>query len=222
MRLVLSFTLLCAASLPLLAAPDPATTRPVTAQETASFDAFLQSRIAGQPPATPNLTPTLTATRQGKRWLLTASVDSAPRRGLPPLCKMTRSNFVHDANAPQQARWSEPAPAQQYAWFERGPVCGAPREPLRLLHPLPDQDVIALVNQQAALLQSARLLMAGNTSCARQRALNFKLAALDVGAGTTAGLFGLIMQSDRNSTAQVWVKRYGNGFTAWNVVCPAA
>lgn len=216
MRLALSFMILFAVAPPLLAAP--AQTRAVTAQEAASFDAFLQDHMVGQPAGTP----TLTATRPGKRWLVTASVASAPRRGLPPLCKMTRSNFVYDASAQQQARWSEPAPAQQYAWFERGPVCGAPREPLRLLHALPDQDVIALVNQHAALLQSARLLMAGNTSCARQRSLNFRLVALDVGAGATAGLFGLILQSDRDSTAQVWVKRYGNGFTAWNVVCPAA
>lgn len=220
MRLALSFTILCAVSQPLLAAPAPAQTRAVTAQEAASLEAFLHSRMADQPAGTP----VLKATRPGKRWLVTASVDSAPRRGLAPLCKMTRSNFVYDASAAATARWSEPAPApaQQYAWFERGPVCGAPREPLRLLQALPDQDVIALVNQHAALLQSARLLMAGNTSCARQRALNFKLVALDAGAGATAGLFGLILQSDRDSTAQVWVKRYGNGFTAWNVVCPAA
>ncbi|WP_144241462.1 hypothetical protein [Janthinobacterium agaricidamnosum] len=205
----------------LMLLPLPATakdTRPASEHEIKSFEAFYRDRFAYQSTAEPVLSVTRAA--QGKQWHVTATVDSAPQRAQAPLCKMLRSSFVYDTKAPRH--WIEEIPAGQYAWFDRGPACRRATEPVKLIQPLPDPHVIALMNQQARLLQSARLLMAGNTSCARQRSLNFKLAGIDIGADkNTAGMFGLVFQSDRDSSATVWVKYYRNDLTAWNVTCPA-
>jgi len=159
-------------------------------------------------------------------WTVTAAVDLAPTRGLGALCRMRRLHFRYDRSARKDQRWSDSAPAEQFAWINPSAGCPlppAPSLPARLLQHVPDADIITLLGQSAALLARARLLFAGSTSCAELRSYNFTLLSLDIGAAAAGQeeLPGLLFQSDHQRTAYVWVKRRGDELTAWNVSCPA-
>jgi hypothetical protein len=77
-------------------------------------------------------------------------------------------------------------------------------------------DIVTVLEQQDQVLQSARLLFAGNTQCAPQRAHNFKLEAIDVSPDQ---LYQLTYRSDRGGTAQVAVRKRARELTAWTAHC---
>jgi hypothetical protein len=194
--------------------------RAASAQESASFEAFYRQRAG----AAPWPRAALEASRKAgvRSWTVTAMVELAPTRGLGALCRMSRLHFNYAPAAKKDGRWSDGAPAEQFAWINAAAGCPRPAQPVRLLQHLPDTDILALLGQQAALLARARLLLAGSTACAELRAYNFTLAGLDIGA-PAAGLEelpGLLFQSDHQRSAYVWVKRRGDELTAWNVSCP--
>ena len=85
-----------------------------------------------------------------------------------------------------------------YAWLDRG-ACRPVAEPVRLLQRVPDAELEGVLLYQKPLLARARLLMAGNTECAPLRALNFSLAAVDVGASRPQAQeqYALVFRSDR-------------------------
>jgi len=145
---------------------------------------------------------------------LVAHVDSPPRRGLRALCRMERRVFAY------QNGWTVEPVRRQFVWIEPN-ACTRAGQPVALQSPMPDADVLGLLERERAMLQSARLLFGGNSQCARQRALNFSLAGIVIGTSgsSTEVLAGLAFRSDRNSSATVWVRRSGLDYTAWNVSC---
>ncbi|PHV06889.1 hypothetical protein CSQ96_12950 [Janthinobacterium sp. BJB412] len=116
-----------------------------------------------------------------------------------------------------------------YVWLARGAVCttpqpGQPGQPALLQPALSDAAAVALLRGQAELLTRARLLFAGNTSCARLRALDFTLQALGpapAGAAGAGAMYELRYRSDRDNEARVAVRQHRAELTAWNVNCPA-
>lgn len=194
---------------PAIAAPE---TRAPTDAERASFDAFYQPRFPGAHAA-----PLLSIGRADPKqpWRIAASVDSAPRRGLGALCRLDRLDFSFAGH------WNAAAEARPYAWLERA-GCAHPAPAVELLQQMPDVDLVALLERQAALLQSARILLGGNTACASQRSFRFALAAVTVGsAGPNPELMaGLVFKSDHATSATVWIRRSGLDYNAWNVTCP--
>lgn len=198
-------------------------TRAASTQEAQSFDAYYRSQ---HPDAAP-VQPVFEIERQprGSGWNVAAHIDAAPQRSSPALCRMSRSRYDYQAGAarqkPQQ-RWSARAPDQQFVWLSRGGGCGiAPMAAVELTQPLADADIVSLLQLHPALMQRARLLLAGNTQCATLRSLPFHPVALGAAAGAGAGMFSITFESDRASTAQVTVRKSGAEFSAWNVSCPA-
>lgn len=189
-----------------------AETRAASEQELKAFHTYYQQQF----PDNHANQPTFSITRPGpaEAWEVRAFVDSAPRRGLRSLCRMQRIDFKLDG------RWSAAERQRQFVWLEPK-QCSTPARPVELKTPMPDADVLGLLEHQHGLLKSARLLFGGNTACARQRALNFTLAAIDIGTSGSSSevLAGLAFKSDRNTHATVWVRRSGLAYDAWNVSC---
>jgi hypothetical protein len=210
MKRAISLAALALAASPLaMAAPE---TRAPTAPEAQSFDAYYRQQFPQAQPATPAFT--VSRPGPGAVWTLTASVDAPPAHDLLALCRSSRSQFTYNG------RWTATAP-RQFAWLQRG-ACVAPPQPVELKQPMASTKVIALLERQAALLQSARIMLSGNTSCARQRSYRYVLTGLDAGtAGPSPGLSaGLVYTSDHGTQATVWVRRSGLDFIAWAVSCP--
>lgn len=190
--------------------PHAAETRPATDQERSAFEAFhtAQSRQGARPPI-------FNITRNGAEpWRVEAYQDGQPRRALRALCRMNRKVFTYDG------RWHH-ASERQFAWHDAA-KCGAPSAPIALGQRMPDTDILALIEQQAALLKRARLLFAGNTACAPQRAYNYRLAGIDVSVFIDGSeeMATLTYLSDRGPTARVWARRTGLAYDPWNVSCP--
>lgn len=181
------------------------------AERKAFFDFYRQAR-----PDNHGEQPRLTVIRKDSaaRWEITAEVDSQPARGLRTLCRSQRASYR------LAQRWLALGAPREMAWIDRA-ACRAPARPVTLLHPMPDAEVLALLEQAPTLLKSARLLFGGNTMCARQRAYPFSLAAIDIGTSgsSTEVLAGLQFHSDRATRATVWVRRNGLSYDAWNVSC---
>jgi hypothetical protein len=193
-----------------MAAPE---TRPPTDAELASFHAHYQQQFPNTRPAKP----VFNITREGAKgaWTITASVDSAPTRGLGALCRMNRSDFRY------AGRWSGGDKARPYAWLEhRG--CTMTARAVEMVQQLPDTEVARLLEQHLALLQSARILLGGTTACASQRSFRFTLAQIEVGSAGPSPevLAGLVFRSDHDTVAKVWARRSGADYNAWNVSCP--
>lgn len=133
---------------------------------------------------------------------------------------MSRSEFLYDARAPREARWSEAGAPRQFAWIDRASCASSDRK-VELWQRIPDAALIPLIQQRGALLARARLLLAGNTSCAPHRSLPYRLAGIDVGAppGGKEEMMALVFDSDRAARARVWVKQRGAELNAWNVAC---
>jgi hypothetical protein len=182
-------------------------TRLPTDQERASFQAYYPKA------ATPAL---YTVTREGGSgpWRIEATLDGAPRRALRALCRMDRLSFIHDG------QWRA-GPVRQFAWHGQA-GCSVPPTPIALGQRMPDTDILALIEQQGVLLKRARLLFAGNTGCAPQRAYNYQLAGIDVGVFINGSeeMATLTYRSDRGPTARVWARRSGLAYDPWNVSCP--
>ena len=204
--------------------------REPTAAERTSFDEFFAARNASrqQNPlgAAPLFAPAFDIERErGKPWRVIARVDSAPApfNSAPELCRQIRSSFVYDAGKPADQRWSDSAEAPQwYVWLAQPNMpCQAARYTV-LMHPaLPATEAVALLRQHRELLTRARLLFAGNSQCARQRALTFRLAAMEPAAREAGAIamFGMVFESDRDTVARVAVRKCRAEYAAWNVSC---
>ena len=185
---------------------------PATDKEQASFfDYYSASHAAGG-----LLRPQFAVTSaRGKRHV-TATVDGPAERAALPLCHQPRSVFDYDPKAAKDKRWSERAPVR-LVWFSQQPQCGAqPETPIRLLAPLPDQQVLALIQQHPTLLNNARLLMAGNTSCAPSRSRRYRLTALD---RAKDGLPVLVFENAIDEQARIAVRSSRNELVAWRAEC---
>ena len=168
------------------------------------------------------LRPQFRVTREGGkrgRRIVTATVDGPAQRAVMPLCRQPRTVYEYDPRARKEARWSEAGPAQTLVWIHHQPQCGArPDTPVRLIAPLQEMDVLMLLQGYRPILGSARLLMAGNTSCAPSRSRGFRLTGLDRGKD---GLPVLVFESDIATEARVAVRRTRNELLPWSVACAA-
>lgn len=153
----------------------------------------------------------------------TRTVDSRPRHLAPGICHLIRTPQTHARGAPADEGWSDSGAPETRVWLDGGPVpCTAPKQSVQLTQSLPAADIISLLQQQTTLLNGARLLFAGNTSCARQRSYNFNLSALSAAPAERGAqaMYQLTYASDRDTTARVTIRKNRGEFTAWNVDCP--
>jgi len=184
-------------------------TRAPTSAEQKSFETFYHARYPEAAQAPPVL---VTRAPHRKEWQFSAHADSAPQRIVLPLCRMQRTEFVREDGA-----WRERDRQTTLTWINHTPQCSAPPgTPVALRADIPDIDQLRLIQSQNELLQSARLLMAGNTNCAPIRSRNFQLIALDKAKD---GLPMLVFESDIGKTAGVSVRKSRADLTAWNVSC---
>jgi hypothetical protein len=207
-RMITLAALLYSAALPALALE----TRPPTDAERAAFASFYRSHFPGASP--PNPVFMIEREGAGQNWRMYAQVDAKPRRAPRGLCRMERMRFVFGNE------WAMEHPTR-LAWFDRT-ACGAPPpQHVLVMERMPDTDITALAEHAPHILKRARLLFAGNTSCAVQRSSRFRLHAIDVGAAVSGGeeMAELIFRSDRNTSATVWVRRSGLAYDPWNVSC---
>ncbi len=189
-----------------------ADTRLPTDQERASFQAYYQQAAKGAAAPTPEYK--ISRNSASAAWHIEAQIDAPPRLALRTLCRMDRQVFVNDGG------WRA-APAQQFAWHAPA-GCTLPATRIALGQRMPDTDILALISHQGALLTRARLLFAGNTACAPQRAYNYQLTGIDVSTFVNGSeeMATLTYRSDRGPTARVWARRTGLSYDPWNVSCP--
>lgn len=207
------------------AAPSaPIQQREASAEERDSFDVFYRERLpSGVNGAASLFAPAFDISRRrGQPWQVIARVDSSPRHFAPDLCRQVRSSFIYDTKA---RNWKPSAAEPEwYVWLTRPDVaCTAARYTVRMHPALPKADVAELIRQHRELLLRARLLFAGNSSCARQRALTFRLSAIEPSppANGAPVMFGLVFESDRDTVAKVAVRKHRGEYVAWNVSCGA-
>jgi hypothetical protein len=200
------------------ASPVQMATRAASAAEMSSFAAILPLLA----PEAGAGAPVFAATRApgARAWDVSATVDAAPVRGASPLCRMRRTRFAYQPLAAAAQRWRVDG-VSQYAWLGAAGACAAPARPVVLSQALPDTDVLAAYTQLGPLVQRARLLMSGNSSCAAYRSDNFRLAAMGVSAPPVGAEQMLVLrfESERGSDAQVWVRRRALALEAWHVAC---
>lgn len=215
-RLILS----CALCAPLLAVgAELPEVRHLSTQERAAFDAFYRARFNDVPLGEPAFAASRPA--PGKPWTVTATLDSPPKRGVGALCRMQRSLYHYEPRAAVNERWRTGA-TRQFAWLDKV-ACSAPKRPVEMLQAVPDTALLPLLEQHGVMLLKARLLFAGNTSCAPMRSLRFHLTGIDVGAapGAAEQLYALVFDSDRDTQARVYIKFRANEWNAWGVACVA-
>ncbi len=202
--------------------------RSPTPDEQHSFDEFYRAlalrEAAPARPVPPLFAPSFAITRQrGQPWQVLARVDSAPRHSAVDLCRQIRSHFVYDARAPQGERWGPAAqPPEWYVWLAKpNTICTAEPHTVLMQPALAPDDVVALLRQHQSLLQRARLLLAGNSQCIRQRALPFTLTAIEPSAPVSGAerMLALVFRSDRDTSVRVDVRKHRGEYTAWNVRC---
>jgi hypothetical protein len=188
------------------AAAEPATRAP-NEGEMQSFAAYYQA-----PPGAV-ARPAFEILRGGpvQGWSVAAWTEDKPQRAAWSLCLAQRHGHAFDGKA-----WRATGATRRYVWLDRASDCGVSPQRVLLTHDMADRDIVTVLEGQAAVLQGARLLFAGNTQCAPIRALPFRLVGL--GAGKD-GMLVLTYRSDRESEAQVTVRKRGRELTAWNVQC---
>jgi len=210
MRYVVFLAAMAAQAATMAAAGTPtAEGRAPTLAQQRSFEQFMQRSAPGTP------LPPLRVERgpDGKGWVASASSDAPPVRLVLPLCRVTRTRYT------QQADDSWRTDSSQHVWIHHTTSCGTPPATMvELRAPLAEIDMLRLIQAQGELLQRARLLMAGNTSCAPTRSRNFQLRSLGRGAD---GMYLLGYESDIGSRADITVRQTRAELTAWNVNCPA-
>lgn len=200
--------------------PAPPAERPGSAAELQAFLDFYHR----QEPASPPVTAGLRATRPpgARQWLLSASTDTAPRHSAPGICWSRRASFRQAEPDRHGQRWRVEGAAADHVWLAGDGVCTASTRTVRLARPPPQAMQLRLLREHEALLARARLLLAGNTQCARLRAQPFRLMEMDAGpsvAGAPA-MYALLFQSARGDQARIEVRVSGAELTAWNVSCP--
>lgn len=149
-------------------------------------------------------------------------VDSRPRHLAPGICHLVRTHQLHTRGAAADEGWRDEGAPEVRVWLDGGPVpCTTPPHSVHLQQSMPAPDIISLLQQQATLLQGARLLFAGNTSCARARAYHFTLAAMQPAPAERGAqaMYQLTYASDRHTSARVTIRKHRGEFTAWNVDC---
>lgn len=220
--LILSAALLAAGHAAAAKAPAPVQQREATDEERDSFTAFYRERLpAGRNGAAPLFAPEFDISRRrGEPWQVIARVESGPRHIGPDLCQQVRSSFIYDGKAKSWA--PSAAEPEWHVWLGRTDVvCTAARYTVLMNPAVPKADVSALLWRHRELLLRARLLFAGNSSCARQRALTFRLSAIEPSPPVDGGpvMFGLVFDSDRDTQATVAVRKHRGEYVAWNVSC---
>lgn len=204
------------------AAPGDADSRTATPAEQESFFDWYSASHEGRGLLRPQFNVIREEGKRGKRGKrrVTATVDGPAQRAVLPLCRQPRAVYEYDPRARKDSRWSESGPPQTLVWIHHAPQCGAqPDTPVRLLQPLAEMDILMLLQQHAGILGSARLLMAGNTSCAPSRSRGYRLTGLDRGKD---GLPVLVFESDIAGEARVAVRRTRNELLPWSVACSGA
>lgn len=207
---------------PAFAAPDDASSRTATPAEQESFFDWYGARHAGRGLLRPQFNVIREEGKRGKRGKrrVTAIVDGPAQRAVLPLCRQPRAVYEYDPRASKAVRWSESGPPQTLVWIHHAPQCGAqPDTPVRLFQPLAEMDILMLLQQYPSILGSARLLMAGNTSCAPSRSRGYRLTGLDRGKDR---LPVLVFASDIAGEARVSVRRTRNELLPWSVACSGA
>ncbi|NHZ95314.1 hypothetical protein [Massilia sp. CCM 8734] len=194
----------------------PLQTRSPSEAEVKTFHAYYQKRFPDNHSAQPAFAVTRPDT--GARWEVMATVNMAPQRGLKLLCRMQRIEFAYAAASGQ---WSAGDRIRQFVWLDRASGCAIPAKPVELLQRMPDTELTAVLAQQATLLDKARLLMAGNSDCARYRSLPFALHAIDVGANGSSSeeMVALNYRTAYDADATVWARRSGADYDPWNAAC---
>lgn len=175
--------------------------------EQRSFQQFWQRTAPGTP------LPALRMERAPGASVLaaTASIDAPPLRLVLPLCRVARTRYT------QQANDSWRTDHTQHVWIHHTTSCGTPPPTMvELRANLPEIEILKLLQAQGELLQRARLLMAGNTSCAPMRSRNFSAAALGRGSD---GLPLLVYHSDIGGELRLSVRPARTDFVPWNVAC---
>ncbi|MFS2003606.1 hypothetical protein ACEN9F_08265 [Duganella sp. CT11-25] len=200
----------------------PIQQREASTEERSAFDAFYRERLPSGIDGAPSLfAPAFDISRRrGEPWQVIARVDSAPRHFASDLCRQVRSSFIYDTRAKS---WGPSAAAPEWqVWLTRPDVpCAAARYTVRMDPAVPKADAANLLRQHRELLLRARLLFAGNSECARQRALTFRLSAIEPSAPANGApvMFGLVFESDRDTVARVAVRKHRGEYVAWNVSC---
>jgi len=200
--------------------------RAPTAEERASFDQFYRLHVPPEHSGGASLfAPTFDIQRRkGEPWQVIARVDSAPRHMNMELCRQIRTSYIYDARAKEGERWTvSAAPPEWQVWLATPKViCTAAQYTVKLDPAVNPADAAAVLRQHRELLARARLLFAGNSQCARQRALTFRLSAIEPAppAKGAPQMVGLVFDSDRDTVAKVAVRKSGNDYDAWNVSCP--
>jgi hypothetical protein len=228
LRLLFAAALLAASQASAIAATAataaPVQQREASAEERSSFDAFYRQRLpSGVNGAASLFAPAFDISRRrGEPWQVIARVDSSPRHHTPDLCRQVRSSFIYDSNT---RSWGPSAAAPEwYVWLTRPDVvCSAARYTVKMHPAVPAADVAALIRQHRELLLRARLLFAGNSGCARQRALTFRLSAIEPSPPASGApvMFAMVFESDRDTVARVAVRKHRGEYAAWNVSCTA-
>ncbi len=200
-----------------LAAPPPAPTAP-TDKQVASFNEYYQGAF----PAERVFAPAFELTRDNGKTTLMATVKATPYRGHPMLCRQYQRSFLHTPGKPKEPQWRAEGEVLQFVWRDRLANCSSTTNRIRLLAPLPDTEIIALIDNNARLLVRSRLLWAGNSACSTLRNLRFHLSTLGVGTPVANGeqMYELGYLSDRESRANVYVRKEGQELRAWNAACP--
>jgi len=194
----------------------PLQARAPSEAEVKAFHAYYQKRFPDNHSAQPVFA--VTRASAGAPWQVAATVSLAPRRGLKLLCRMQRIDFAY---APDKGEWRAGEQPRQFAWLDRASGCAMPSQPVQLLQRMPDTELAAVLAQQAKLLEKARLLLAGNTACARHRSLPFELHAIDVGAtgSSSEEMVALVYRGANDAEATIWARRSSADYDAWNAAC---
>jgi hypothetical protein len=207
------------------AAPAAVQTREPSAEERSSFDDYYREQVPARVSGGSSLFAPMfdISRRRGEAWHVIARVDSSPRHHSPELCRQVRTSYIYDAKAPKGQRWVPSAAAPEwYVWLATPKViCTAAQYTVRMDPAVSNADATALLRQHRDLLLRARLLFAGNSNCARQRALTFRLNAIEPAppANGAPAMVGMVFESDRDTHVRVAVRKHRGEYAAWNVSC---
>lgn len=180
---------------------------PATEADSARFDAWYASAYPDQPAVSRMVR------SRSDGVPVDATVVGQVRRAARALCVAQQRRFVYESG------WKLVQPGLQVAWLEKA-GCTAHERGVPTDFPMPETDLLELLERSERLLASARLLFAGNTECARLRAYPFALAGIGVSAPVRGGeTMARLVFLGRQGMATVWVRRSGLEYTAWNVAC---
>ncbi|MYM66518.1 hypothetical protein GTP45_06660 [Pseudoduganella sp. FT55W] len=224
-HLILSAALLGACAAFTASAAPAVQTREPTTEERNSFDEYYREQVPVKVSGGPSLfAPAFDIQRRrGEPWHVIARVDSSPRHHSPELCRQVRTSYIYDAKAPKGQRWTPSAAEPEwYIWLATPKViCTAAQYTVKMNPAVSNEDATALLRQHRDLLLRARLLFAGNSGCARQRALTFRLSAVEPAppANGAPHMVGMVFESDRDTRVRVAVRKHRGEYAAWNVNC---